>query len=38
MKFYQNPMAMDTLLYKTDNKKIVECASDRLLGQWNAVG
>ena len=27
-KFYQNPVAMDTLLYKTGNKKIIECASD----------
>ena len=31
-KFYQNPAAMDTLLYKTGNKKIVECASDCLWG------
>ena len=31
-KFYQNPVAMDTVLYKTGNKKIVECASDHLWG------
>ena len=37
-KFYQNPMAMDTLLYKTGNKKIVECASDRLWGNGMPLG
>ena len=29
-KFQQNPHAMDTLTHKTGNKRIVECASDRL--------
>ena len=29
-KFQQNPHAMDTLIRKTGNKRIVECASDRL--------
>ena len=29
-KFQQNPHAMDTLIRKTGNKKIVECVSDRL--------
>ena len=38
MKFYQNPMAMDTLLYKTGNKRIVECASDRLWGNGMPLG
>ena len=28
-KFHQNPHAMDTLIRKTGNKRIVECASDR---------
>ena len=28
-KFQQNPHAMDTLIRKTGNKRIVECASDR---------
>ena len=37
-KFYQNPVAMDTLLYKTRNKKIVECASDRLWGNGMPLG
>ena len=37
-KFYQNPMAMDTLLYKTGNKKIVECASDCLWGNGIPLG
>ena len=37
-KFYPNPMAMDTLLYKTGNKKIVECASDRLWGNGMPLG
>ena len=37
-KFYQNPVAMDTLLYKTGNKKIVECASDRLWGNGMPLG
>ena len=37
-KFYQNPMAMDTLLYKTGNKKIVECASDCLWGNGMPLG
>ena len=29
-KFQQNPYAMDILIRKTGNKRIVECASDRL--------
>ena len=29
-KFQQNPYATDTLIQKTGNKRIVECASDRL--------
>ena len=29
---------MDTLLYKTGNKKIVECASDRLWGNGMPLG
>ena len=29
-KFQQNPHAMDTLIRKTGNKRIVKCASDRL--------
>ena len=29
-KFQQNPYAMDILIRKTRNKRIVECASDRL--------
>ena len=37
-KFYQNPVAMDTLLYKTGNKKIVECASDCLWGNGMPLG
>ena len=37
-KFYQNPMAMDTLLYKTGNKKIVECASNHLWGNGMPLG
>ena len=37
-KFDQNPVAMDTLLYKTGNKKIVECASDRLWGNGMPLG
>ena len=37
-KFYQNPVAMDTLLYKTGNKKIVECASDHLWGNGMPLG
>ena len=37
-KFYQNPMAMDTLLYKTGNKKIVECVSDCLWGNGMPLG
>ena len=31
-KFFQNPFAMDTLLYRTRSKRIVECASDCLWG------
>ena len=38
MKFYQNPVVMDTLLYKTGNKKIVECALDRLWGNEMPLG
>ena len=38
VKFYQNPLAMDTLLYKTGNKRIVECASDRLWGNGMPLG
>ena len=37
-KFYQNPVAMDTLLYKTGNKRIVECVSDRLWGNEMLLG
>ena len=37
-KFYQNPNAMDTLLYKTGTKRIVECASDRLWGTGIPLG
>ena len=37
-KFYQNPMAMDTLLYKTGNKRIVKCASDHLWGNGMPLG
>ena len=37
-KFYQNPMAMDSLLYKTGNKRIVECASDYLWGNGMPLG
>ena len=37
-KFYQNPVAIDTLLYKTGNKKIVECASDHLWGNGMPLG
>ena len=29
-KFQQNPYAMDILIWKTGNKRIVECASDQL--------
>ena len=29
-KFQQNQHAMDTLIHKTGNKRIVKCASDRL--------
>ena len=31
-KFEQNPLALNTLLTKTGEKRIVECASDRLWG------
>ena len=37
-KFYQNPVAMDTLLYKTGKKRIVECASDRLWANGMPLG
>ena len=37
-KFYQNTSAMDTLLYKTGMKRIVECASDRLWGTGVPLG
>ena len=37
-RFYQNPNAMDTLLYKTGMKRIVECASDRLWGTGIPLG
>ena len=37
-KFCQNSVAMDTLLYKTGNKKIVECASDHLWGNGMPLG
>ena len=37
-KFYQNPLAMDTLLYKTGNKRIVECASDHLWSNGMPLG
>ena len=37
-KFYQNPVTTDTLLYKTGNKKIIECASDRLWGNGMPLG
>ena len=37
-KFYQNPVAMDTLLYKTGKKRIVECASDHLWGNGMPLG
>ena len=36
-KFYQNTHVMDTLLNKTGMKRIVECASDRTVGHWNAT-
>ena len=29
-KFNQNPYLLDTLINKTGNKKLVECANDRL--------
>ena len=29
-KFQQNPIAMDALVHRTGNKRIVECATDRL--------
>ena len=37
-KFFQNPFAMDTLLYRASNKRIVECASDRLWGTGLSIG
>ena len=37
-KFHQNPLAMDTLLYKTGKKRIVECASDHLWGNGVPLG
>ena len=37
-KFHQNPLAMDTLLYKTGKKRIVECASDCLWGNGVSLG
>ena len=37
-KFFQNPFAMDTLLYRTGSKRIVECASDCLWGTGLSLG
>ena len=37
-KFYQSTIAMDTLLYKTGSKRIVECASDKLWGTGVLLG
>ena len=37
-KFYQSTIAMDTLLYKTGSKRIVECASDKLWGTGVPLG
>ena len=37
-KLYQDTIAMDTLLYKTGSKRIVECASDKLWGNGVPLG
>ena len=37
-KFKQNQFVMDTLVYKTGNKRIVECASDQLWGTGISLG
>ena len=37
-KFFQNPIAMDTLLYRTGSKRIVECASNRLWSTGLSIG
>ena len=36
-KFVQNPHLMDTLVRRTENKIIVECAKDRLWGTGSAL-
>ena len=36
-KFLQNPHLMHTLIEKTSNKTIVECANDRLWGNGKAL-
>ena len=36
-KFVQNPHLMDTLVRRTENKMIVECAKDRLWGTGSAL-
>ena len=37
-KFVQNPHLMDTLIRRTENKTIIECANDRLWGTGTALG